>query len=123
MATPRLKQPLNPQAVAAANKQFWKDHPELRGEQLGADADWHLRKEWVDDYLAAGGKLETEPDVAPDAAAVTEPVAPAVEAPPKKKRTRFHPALSATLAIILGACVAGSFGCRRRPQNRWPVMT
>jgi hypothetical protein len=71
MPTTRLQQPLDPQAVKAANQQFWKDHPELAGQQLGADADVTLRKEWVRDYVAAGGPVEKEPDAAPDAVVAT----------------------------------------------------
>jgi hypothetical protein len=71
MSTHRLQQPLNPHAVKAANNQFWKDHPELAGRQLGPDADIELRNEWVADYRAAGGLLEQEPDTAPDAVVAT----------------------------------------------------
>jgi len=73
MASRRLKHPLDPAANAAANRTFWANHPDLKGQRLSPDSDVHLRREWVDNYLAAGGALETEPNTPP--AAVAAPCA------------------------------------------------
>jgi hypothetical protein len=59
MSDRRAQRPLDTSAVASANQALWKAHPELNGRQLTmGPEDAALRKEWMDAYVAAGGKVE-----------------------------------------------------------------
>lgn len=58
----RATLPLNPDAVAKADEDFYANHPEWTGKKLSATdpAQADLRKEWMDAYVANGGAV-TEP--------------------------------------------------------------
>src|SRR3712207_1513385 len=50
----RVQFPLDPQAVQAANKQLWRNHPELAGRPLPrAPKGGVLRREWTSHYRKA----------------------------------------------------------------------
>lgn len=66
MSNRRLQRPLDPDAVKAANEKLWKQYPELEGRKLTmAPEDYKYRKYWVDQYLAAKGKVEEPKPAAP----------------------------------------------------------
>ena len=71
----RLQQPLDPKAVAQANKMLWGANPELEGRQLSmGPGDARYREQWVKAYLAAGGQ--------PEPPAVQKPIDSPVQACP-----------------------------------------
>jgi hypothetical protein len=75
----RLKQPLDPKAVAQANEALWKANPELEGRRLDmSPGDTRYREQWVKAYLAAEG----QPEPSEPAKLVDDPVQPC---PDKKK--------------------------------------
>jgi len=67
VSTRRPSRPLNMDAVRTANEAVWNDHPELERRKLTmGKRDYPYRKQWMDEYLKAGG---TEaPDEASDTA-------------------------------------------------------
>src|SRR5262249_36545427 len=62
---------------------LWKAHPELNGRQLTmGPEDATLRKDWMDAYIAAGGKAEEKKADAPGSAVQKCPLAPPPPPPP-----------------------------------------
>lgn len=62
----RAKQPMNPKATAAANRELVDKHPELAGPDgrvkpidPNDPSTGSLRREWMDSYTAHGGEVET----------------------------------------------------------------
>lgn len=64
----RAVKPLDAKAVAAADAAFHAAHPELGGKPLSATdpKQGGLRKEWMDLYIANGGKVEEVPNPPPN---------------------------------------------------------
>jgi hypothetical protein len=59
MSTRRVSRPLSPAAVQAANEAIWDAHSKLKGRALTMEpGDYAFRKEWIDAYVAAGGKMK-----------------------------------------------------------------
>jgi len=56
----RAKRPLNKTAVKKANKEFYANHPELKGKPLSANDPKQaaLLQEWMDLYVKHGGEIE-----------------------------------------------------------------
>jgi len=51
--------PLDCQALNAANEAVWTKHPDMRGKKIPMDREHGLmRKEWMEAYIAAGGKYQ-----------------------------------------------------------------
>ncbi len=80
MSSRRPKRPLNKDAVKSANAAIWRRFPELKGRKLTMDPkDQVYRKQWMDEYLAAGGELENPDDNGSD----TKVVQACEKSPPK----------------------------------------
>ncbi len=100
MSDRQAQRPLDPAAVASANEALWSAHPEMDRRQLtmGPD-DAELRKEWMDAYVAAGGKVKDQkPDKPSDP--VEKCAAPPAAPPP--------PCSAATIKGKLDACDGGT---------------
>lgn len=94
--------PLNSDAVKASNNQFYANHEEMfdkHGNRIplsstnSAHAD--MRKEWMDLYLANGGKLEGEEN---EEGSNDDPTNPVTECSSKKKKEETVPTIKARWA-------------------------
>lgn len=73
MTDPRIRRPLDPAAVRAANEKLWADHPELGGRQLTmAPDDAAYREAWIAAYAEASGGPAAAPP-SPELGAVVAP--------------------------------------------------
>ncbi len=67
MAYRRAQLPLDPEAQAAADERLWARFPELKGQPLSPDAPKKYRSYWMDQYAAAGGKIQEKKPLSPRA--------------------------------------------------------
>jgi hypothetical protein len=101
MSNRRAQRPLDASAVALANDALWGAHPELGGRQLTmGPEDAALRKEWMDAYVALGGKVEEKKPDTP-----TNPVQQCPSPPPPPPPP---PCSAETIKTKFDACDGGT---------------